>query len=89
VLADVYRKEQLPAAERLSPAAVVQALQQQRLPAWFYPTTEAIIGHICREAQPQDVILIMSSGGFENIHDRLLQALAHQTTVPFPEPVVP
>ncbi|HEY7495315.1 MAG TPA: UDP-N-acetylmuramate:L-alanyl-gamma-D-glutamyl-meso-diaminopimelate ligase [Candidatus Tectomicrobia bacterium] len=78
VLADVYRKEQLREAERLSPAAVVQALQQQHLPAWFYPTTEAMIGHICREAQPPDVILIMSSGGFENIHDRLLQALAHR-----------
>jgi UDP-N-acetylmuramate: L-alanyl-gamma-D-glutamyl-meso-diaminopimelate ligase len=79
VLADVYRKEQLPAAERLSPTAVVQALQQRHLPAWFYPTTEAMIGHICREAQSQDVILIMSSGGFENIHERLLQALAHRS----------
>lgn len=76
VLADVYRKEQIREAERLSPAAVVQALQGQHIPAWFQPETEAIIGHICREAQPQDVILIMSSGGFENIHERLLQALA-------------
>jgi UDP-N-acetylmuramate: L-alanyl-gamma-D-glutamyl-meso-diaminopimelate ligase len=76
VLADVYRKEQIREAERLSPAAVVQALRHQHIAAWFQPGTEAIIEHICREAQPRDVILIMSSGGFENIHERLLQALA-------------
>jgi UDP-N-acetylmuramate: L-alanyl-gamma-D-glutamyl-meso-diaminopimelate ligase len=78
VLADVYRKEQLPEAERLSPMALVQALRHQGLPAWFYPTTDAIIAHICREAQPSDVVLIMSNGGFENIHQRLLTALTHR-----------
>jgi len=32
---------------------------------------------LCREAQPADVILIMSNGGFENIHQRLLTALQY------------
>jgi UDP-N-acetylmuramate: L-alanyl-gamma-D-glutamyl-meso-diaminopimelate ligase len=76
VLADVHRKDQLPEAERLSPAALVQALQRHNVPAWFYPATEAIMAHICREAVPSDVILIMSNGGFDNLHERLLTALA-------------
>jgi UDP-N-acetylmuramate: L-alanyl-gamma-D-glutamyl-meso-diaminopimelate ligase len=88
ILADVYRKEQLGDTASLSPAAIVQKLQQQGIPAWFYPTTEAIMAHICREAQPADVILIMSNGGFDNIHQRLLTALeqraAARTDAPGP-----
>jgi UDP-N-acetylmuramate: L-alanyl-gamma-D-glutamyl-meso-diaminopimelate ligase len=82
ILADVYRKDQLEDSACLSPAALVQTLQQQGIPAWFYPTTEAIIAHICREAQPADVILIMSNGGFDNIHQRLLTALAQRAGAP-------
>jgi UDP-N-acetylmuramate: L-alanyl-gamma-D-glutamyl-meso-diaminopimelate ligase len=85
ILADVYHKEQLGDAACLSPAMIVQALQQQGIPAWFYPTTEAIMAHICREAHPADVILIMSNGGFDNIHQRLLTALA-QRAVARPSP---
>jgi UDP-N-acetylmuramate: L-alanyl-gamma-D-glutamyl-meso-diaminopimelate ligase len=75
LLADVFRKAQLPETDRLAPEALVQTLQQQGVAAWFYPTTEAIIAHLCREARQQDVIAIMSNGGFENIHQRLLTAL--------------
>jgi UDP-N-acetylmuramate: L-alanyl-gamma-D-glutamyl-meso-diaminopimelate ligase len=78
LVAEVYRKDQLPAAERLSPATLVQSLRKRHVPAWFQPTTQAIIGHLCRHAQPQDVILVMSNGGFDNIHQRLLTALAQR-----------
>ena len=77
LLADVYRRDRLAVAERLSPESLVHVLQQQDVRAWFHPTTEAIVAHLCREAQPSDVILIMSNGGFENIHQRLLTALQH------------
>jgi UDP-N-acetylmuramate: L-alanyl-gamma-D-glutamyl-meso-diaminopimelate ligase len=36
------------------------------------------MAHICREAQPTDVLLIMSNGGFNNIHQRVLTALAQR-----------
>jgi UDP-N-acetylmuramate: L-alanyl-gamma-D-glutamyl-meso-diaminopimelate ligase len=78
VLADVYRKEGLASAERLSPTSVVQGLRHHDVPAWFYPTTDEILAHLCSEAQPTDVILIMSNGGFDNIHQRLLTALRRQ-----------
>ncbi len=38
-------------------------------------STDAIIEHICAHIQPNDAIIIMSNGGFENIHQRLLTAL--------------
>jgi UDP-N-acetylmuramate: L-alanyl-gamma-D-glutamyl-meso-diaminopimelate ligase len=39
------------------------------------PTVEEIIGSLSREARPNDHILIMSNGGFGNIHARLLEQL--------------
>ncbi|MGQ4810109.1 UDP-N-acetylmuramate--L-alanyl-gamma-D-glutamyl-meso-2,6-diaminoheptandioate ligase [Candidatus Entotheonellaceae bacterium PAL068K] len=78
VIADVYQKDQLPAAERLSPEALVLAMRARHVPAWFLPTSQAIIEHLCLEAQPSDVILVMSNGGFDNLHTRLLIALGRR-----------
>jgi len=76
LIADVYRhREQLPPEARFSPKTLVEALRVQGVDAWFYPTTEEIMHHLCRDAQATDVILIMSNGGFDNIHQRLLVAL--------------
>ena len=43
---------------------------------------EAIIGHVCTQAQAGDAIVIMSNGGFEGIHQRLLVALQRNTVSP-------
>ena len=41
-------------------------------------STDAIIGHIVTHAQAGDAIVIMSNGGFEGIHQRLLMALRNK-----------
>ena len=38
--------------------------------------TQAIIDWLCAEARPGDHIVVMSNGGFEGLHQRLLTALA-------------
>jgi UDP-N-acetylmuramate: L-alanyl-gamma-D-glutamyl-meso-diaminopimelate ligase len=38
---------------------------------------ETMVSEICRQAQSDDHILIMSNGAFGNIHERLLTALAN------------
>ncbi len=43
--------------------------------AQAYPTVEEIIETLAREARPADHVLIMSNGGFGNIHARLLERL--------------
>jgi len=43
--------------------------------AMTYDDTTAIITHLCQQGQPGDHILIMSNGGFDNIHQRLAEAL--------------
>jgi UDP-N-acetylmuramate: L-alanyl-gamma-D-glutamyl-meso-diaminopimelate ligase len=40
-----------------------------------YPSVEDIIAALAREARPEDHVLIMSNGGFGNIHVRLLEQL--------------
>ena len=52
--------------------AVIEALGTK---AQRYHKTEQIIAQVCQQAQAGDHILIMSNGGFENIHQRLLTAL--------------
>ena len=75
VIAAVFRKGELAAGERLSEERLVQALNARRVPAWFYPDTAAIMERVCGEVRAGDVVAIMSNGGFDNIHDRLLMAL--------------
>jgi UDP-N-acetylmuramate: L-alanyl-gamma-D-glutamyl-meso-diaminopimelate ligase len=38
-------------------------------------STEAIVECLAAEARPGEVVLVMSNGGFENIHQRILDAL--------------
>ena len=40
-----------------------------------YPTVEEIVEALAREARPADHVVIMSNGGFGNIHVRLLERL--------------
>jgi UDP-N-acetylmuramate: L-alanyl-gamma-D-glutamyl-meso-diaminopimelate ligase len=46
--------------------------------AKVYDDTEAIITDICNKAQPGDHVVIMSNGGFDAIHTRLIAALEKQ-----------
>ena len=75
ILSDIHRKEELSPGERLSPEAIVEALRQQVASAHFYADVSGIIDQLCRDTRPGDVVVIMSNGGFDNIHERLLTAL--------------
>ncbi|MGB5398442.1 MAG: UDP-N-acetylmuramate:L-alanyl-gamma-D-glutamyl-meso-diaminopimelate ligase [Gammaproteobacteria bacterium] len=50
-------------------------------PAQVFDDTQAIIEYVCTQAQAGDHVLIMSNGGFEAIHERLLDALASKRKV--------
>ena len=75
VVAEVYRKEELEREERLSEDLLVEELNERGVPSWYYPDTADIIARVCEEALHGDVVAIMSNGGFDNIHERLLRAL--------------
>jgi UDP-N-acetylmuramate: L-alanyl-gamma-D-glutamyl-meso-diaminopimelate ligase len=43
----------------------------------IFATVQAIVEHVAGAAGSGDRILVMSNGGFENIHERLIEALGH------------
>lgn len=69
------RIDKIPPAERFSSQKLVDDLKQQGKDAHFFRDTESIIDFLVSKAEPGDLILIMSNGGFDNIHERLLNAL--------------
>ena len=67
--------EKIPEADRFSSARLVDDLKERGLQAFYSPDTEHLLGAIIREALPGDVVLIMSNGSFDHLHDRLLEKL--------------
>jgi UDP-N-acetylmuramate: L-alanyl-gamma-D-glutamyl-meso-diaminopimelate ligase len=74
VLAAVFR-DRIAEDKRLSPEQIVADLRAEGTSAHFVPTTQGIVEQVKVEARKGDLIVVMSNGGFENIHDRLLTAL--------------
>jgi UDP-N-acetylmuramate: L-alanyl-gamma-D-glutamyl-meso-diaminopimelate ligase len=67
--------QKIPEGQRFSSEKLVEALKGTGKDARYFPDTESIIDYVAKEAKPCDVVLIMSNGGFENIHERLLERL--------------
>jgi UDP-N-acetylmuramate: L-alanyl-gamma-D-glutamyl-meso-diaminopimelate ligase len=65
----------IPEMERFSSEVLVRDLQHKGKEAYYFPDTEEIIDFVVSRAKENDVVLIMSNGGFDNIHERLLKAL--------------
>jgi UDP-N-acetylmuramate: L-alanyl-gamma-D-glutamyl-meso-diaminopimelate ligase len=77
VLAAVFRST-LPDDERLDIEEVVRDLTRRGRRARVIPTADAITATLAAEAREGDLVIIMSNGGFDGIHDKLLHALRHR-----------
>jgi UDP-N-acetylmuramate: L-alanyl-gamma-D-glutamyl-meso-diaminopimelate ligase len=75
VMAQVARLELLAPDERLHPDQVVADIAAAGKPAFYEPDVDAIIARLRPLVQAPDVIVILSNGGFGNIHERLLKEL--------------
>jgi len=67
--------EKIPFGERFSSEQLVDDLKNRGKKAYYFQDTESIIDFIVKESIAGDVVLIMSNGGFDNIHERLLDLL--------------
>jgi UDP-N-acetylmuramate: L-alanyl-gamma-D-glutamyl-meso-diaminopimelate ligase len=75
-IAQIAALEQIPAAERLDPKAVVGAIEAAGRPAFYERDAAAIVERITPLLQPNDVVTIFSNGGFDGIHEKLLERLS-------------
>ncbi|MEE8412359.1 MAG: UDP-N-acetylmuramate:L-alanyl-gamma-D-glutamyl-meso-diaminopimelate ligase [Acidobacteriota bacterium] len=82
IVAPVFRHEQIPVEERLNVPALVEALLARGGKARYIVDVETIVTKIASEAAPGDVVVVMSNGGFERMHERLLEALAARAVDP-------
>jgi len=67
--------EKVPKGQRFSSEQLVEDLNQRGKTAHFFPDTDTLLDFLTAEAVSGDVVLIMSNGEFDNIHDRLLKRL--------------
>ncbi len=67
--------EKIPVEERFSSRQLARDLAARGKEAYYFADTDAIIDHLAAIARADDVVLIMSNGGFDNIHARLLERL--------------
>ena len=67
--------EKIPLEQRFSSRQLVSDLGKRGLAALYFENTDRLLEALLTEARPGDVILIMSNGGFDNLHQRLLERL--------------
>jgi UDP-N-acetylmuramate: L-alanyl-gamma-D-glutamyl-meso-diaminopimelate ligase len=67
--------DKIPPDRRFSSEKLVADLTDRGKQAHFFPDTDAIIEYLRKEARRGDLLLVMSNGGFDNIHERLLALL--------------
>ena len=76
ILAQVARLDQLQPEDRLDPQKVVADIVAKKIPAFYEVGVPEILERLRESVGEGDVIVIFSNGGFDNIHERLLAALA-------------
>jgi UDP-N-acetylmuramate: L-alanyl-gamma-D-glutamyl-meso-diaminopimelate ligase len=67
--------ENIPEGERFSSAQLVEDLKTSGRQACYFPATDEILEFLAHSLKRGDVVLIMSNGSFDNIHERLLNSL--------------
>jgi UDP-N-acetylmuramate: L-alanyl-gamma-D-glutamyl-meso-diaminopimelate ligase len=74
ILPAVFRSS-LPEDQRLSAEQLVADLRAEGVDARYVPVVEDIVRAVALDSEPGDVVVVMSNGGFDNIHGKLLAAL--------------
>src|SRR5579864_2907832 len=75
VVANAFKSEAIPEAERLDLAVVAAQIQKHGRRARMVPTVEGIVQLVAPELRPGDVVAILSNGGFGGIYEKLPERL--------------
>jgi len=75
VVGKLFDPSSIPLEERFDPERLALDLHRSGTKASYIPDTQQIIDHLRSAAAPGDVVLVLSSGSFDNLHDRLLDAI--------------
>ena len=67
--------EKIPPKERFSSKRLAKDLEKRDLTAFSFPNADTLLQALVKETRSGDVVLIMSNGGFDDIHNRLLESI--------------
>ncbi|MBK1854976.1 UDP-N-acetylmuramate:L-alanyl-gamma-D-glutamyl-meso-diaminopimelate ligase [Verrucomicrobiaceae bacterium 5K15] len=68
--------EKVPEADRLNPVKLVADVQSSGTECWYCETVTDIVALVGDKAQSGDTVAVLSNGGFEGIHQKLLDRLS-------------
>jgi UDP-N-acetylmuramate: L-alanyl-gamma-D-glutamyl-meso-diaminopimelate ligase len=71
VVANVFKSEAIPEAERLDLSAVARVVEEHGRRAQIIPTVDGIVQSVAPELHSGDVVAILSNGGFGGIYEKL------------------
>ncbi len=80
IIADVFMPEKVKDVPLLNVNQLIQEIHQQGGKAVGGMKVEEIVSYLGKNVKSHEVILIMSNGGFENIHERLLERLQQSSS---------
>jgi UDP-N-acetylmuramate: L-alanyl-gamma-D-glutamyl-meso-diaminopimelate ligase len=80
VVVPPFDADKISEGERFDSAALVAALQQDGQKAVLHTNADEVVGALSARLRKGAVVLIMSNGAFDNIHEKLLSALRTQHT---------
>jgi UDP-N-acetylmuramate: L-alanyl-gamma-D-glutamyl-meso-diaminopimelate ligase len=75
IVAAAHLPGKVPEGQRLSEADLVASIRQQGTPADLVSTVPEIVARLVHDLRTGDRVVVLSNGGFGQIHERLLEAL--------------
>jgi UDP-N-acetylmuramate: L-alanyl-gamma-D-glutamyl-meso-diaminopimelate ligase len=82
ILGGVYHSQQLNDENRLDPETVAKSVRELGKEARVFGSSDEIAATLAVEAEPGDLLLVMSNGSFDGLCDKLINRLAHEVRVP-------
>lgn len=76
MMSQIDRLHLLKEEERLNPEKVIDDIRFMGSEAFYLPNAQAIADKVGEIANPGDVVIVMSNGGFDGIHDKLRERLS-------------
>jgi UDP-N-acetylmuramate: L-alanyl-gamma-D-glutamyl-meso-diaminopimelate ligase len=75
VVGKMFDPSKIPAEDRFDPERLALDLHQRGTKAAYVPDVDTIVKQLAASAAPGDVVCVLSSGSFDGLHDRLLDAI--------------
>jgi UDP-N-acetylmuramate: L-alanyl-gamma-D-glutamyl-meso-diaminopimelate ligase len=75
IVGRLFDPSKIPPSERFDPEKLALDLHRSGTKASYIPDVDTIVKQLAESAAPGDVVCVLSSGSFDGLHDKLLDAI--------------